>query len=1113
MYKKYTEKIGIPIGYVHKLLLVMRLTTIILIATIMQVSAGTYAQKITLSEKNASLTKIFKKIRSQSGYDFVFTSSTLKGALPVNVSVTNADLNDVLKEIFSEQPLNYYIEEKAVIVKVKKTGLSFGKLAFIKITGSVKDTTGLPLPNVSVLNKTTGKTVVTNVQGAFILDADAGDRLVFSLIGFTKKEIVVGTQTSLNVILREESGQLEQVVVTALGIKKTARSLSYSVQEIKGEELTRNKDANFVNSLVGKIAGVTINASASGIGGATRVVMRGPKSINGNNNVLYVIDGIPMSYTVGGQISGVFAGVTGSDGISAVNPDDIESISALTGAAASSLYGSAGQGGVILITTKSGKAGKTSLSYSNNSNFFNPFVMPEFQNTYGQSEPGSYYSWGEKLADQSTYKPRDFFQTGNNITNSLTFSTGSEKNQTYVSAAILNGKGIIPNNELTRYNFTVRNTSKFLNDKLTLDLNVMYSKQHEQNMFSQGLYHSPIVPIYLFPPGADIETYKAYERYDATRLFPTQFWPFSDDQFRMQNPYWITNREFFTNGINKMLTGATLKYKILDWLDITGRVRMERNTSQPDVKLYASTNQLFAGPGGMFRYGNYITEQKYFDLIAGINKKVNDFTFTGNFGYTNNNESNNEGVGVEARIPIGAVPNQFTTGNAAGEATAPRAERKSNQGLFVTGEVAYKNTFFLTASHRTEWWSSLYGTDKLYLSYPSVGTAVVVSDLLKMPENIISFAKIRANYSWVGNPPPSYLTILTLPQSNGIVNSSSGVRPTTGLRPENTKGWEVGANVKFLRNKLTLDVALYDTKTYNQLFNIPISQTSGYSSFYLNAGQVNNKGIEASLSYNGKIGPVNMESSATFTLNRNKVAKLMKNYYDDITGGNFSSDTLDKGGAGSYSMKIITGGTLSAIYTSTLLLDEHGDVVLQKGGVSTDDKHVIYSGEASPDYTIGYRNNFNYKNFNFGFVLFGRFGGVGVSATQAMMDAYGVSKTSADARDAGYIMLNNEKYTSLQDYYRVMGNGLNGVLSQYVYSATNVRLKEVSFGYTLPGKYLKNKLQSINFSVIGQNLFMFYNKAPFDPESAASAGTYYQGIDYFMQPSLRSLGFSVKAQF
>lgn len=1094
----------------------MRISLILLFSIILQLSAKDgYAQRtrIPISMNNASIEQVLNKIEETSDFVFLYNNKIIQTDRIISVQNENGQILELLNEVFRNTNIVYTVVDKQIILSTNKLNVISQNPAF-QLKGVVKDAKGEPLIGVNVKVKGSGKGTITDVEGNFTIQVPKGEILEISYVGYETQFVNVKENTPLDIKLQEDNNVLNEVVVTALGIKREEKALSYNVQQIKSEDLVTVKNANFMNSLVGKVAGVTINASSAGIGGAARVVMRGPKSINYDNNALYVIDGIPMT-NGGGQINDLYSCSTSSDNISSVNPEDIESVSVLTGAAASSLYGSIGQNGVILVTTKSGISGKPRLTYSNSTSFLTPFVMPRFQNTYGQTEEGSFSSWGEKLDTPSDYSPKDFFQTGNSVTNALTFSAGTEKNQTFISAAVLTAKGIIPNNTLRRYNFTFRNTVKLLEDKLAVDFNMMYIYQKEKNMFAQGLYHNPLVPIYLFPPGGNINNIQAFERHDASRNFPTQYWPFADDQFRMQNPYWITNRENFKKENNRLFTGVSVKYNLFDWLRLEGRTKLERTNSTPETTLAASTNPLFAGDGGRYYRGQSANEQYYFDMLANIEKSINeDFSVVGNIGYSRT-DNKDLSQSVESYIPLGAIPNLFTTDNSAGVADSYLPSRKSFQALFGNAELSYKRMIYLSASYRSDWWSQLYGTGKLYITYPSVGTSVVLSDLLNIHSDIVSFIKVRGNYTIVGNPPPAYVTgTLTYPVSSGSPDFSNGIKPSLTLQPERTKGVELGFNLKMFKNKLNLDVTLYHTRTYNQIFNVPISASSFYSSFYINAGQVNNKGIEAALGYNGKIGNVDWESNATFTMNKNKVVKLIKDYYDAETDQYITRDAIEKGGAGSYSMKVAVGGTLSDVYTTTLKMDNQGRyVVVNKGKVSADDKTIIFAGQAAPDCTIGYTNSFSWKNINLSFSVFGRFGGIGVSATQAMMDSYGVSEQSAKARERGNVKINGLPLSGVKDYYTVMGNGVNGVLSEYVYSATNVRLKNLSIGYTIPGKWLHNKIKSINLAFTGENLFMFYNKSPFDPENTASTGTYYQGIDYFMQPSLRSLGFSVRMDF
>lgn len=397
-----------------------------------------------------------------------------------------------------------------------------------KVTGTVTDVSGEPLIGVSVIVKGTQFGTQTNIDGEFSINAKQGDVLKFSYIGYKSQEITVSSASTINVVMEEDSKTLDEVVVTALGIKKEAKTLSYNVQKVGTEELTRIADANFVNNLNGKVAGVTINSAASGVGGGARVVMRGAKSISGNNNALYVVDGIPMldMSRAATQPEGVYEGASQTgDPLSAINPDDIENISVLSGPSAAALYGSAAANGVVMITTKKGAEGQTSVTISNNTTFQRVAVLPEFQTSYGASETGSYLSWGSKLAQKSTFNVADFFQTGYNVTNSAALTTGTARNQTYLSIATTNAEGVVHNNDYSRYNATVRNTTKMANDKLTMDLSFMLSQINEKNMTSQGLYHNPIVPLYLFPAGEDFRLMQAYQRYNAERGLMDQYFP------------------------------------------------------------------------------------------------------------------------------------------------------------------------------------------------------------------------------------------------------------------------------------------------------------------------------------------------------------------------------------------------------------------------------------------------------------------------------------------------------------------------------------------------------------------------------------------------------------
>ena len=520
-----------------KLPLVMRISLILLFAVVLQLSAENgYAQRtrIPISMNNASIEQVLNKIEEISDFVFLYNDKTIQTNRIVSVRNTNGKIMDILDEVFRGTNIVYTVVDKQIILSTNKLDVVAQNPSF-PLKGVVKDVKGEPLIGVNVKVKGAGKGTITDFDGKFILQVVKGDILEISYVGYVSQSIKISDSKALDIVLTEDTKVLNEVVVTALGLKRETKSLTYNVQQVSSDEITKVKDVNMMNSLAGKVAGVSINSSSAGIGGGARVVMRGTKSISGNNNALYVVDGVPLPSSYGTQPGGRYEGAGQSgDGISYFNSDDIESISVLSGSAAAALYGSAAANGVVLITTKKGAAGKTSVSYNNNSTFYSPFVMPKFQNSYG-SEPGEWFSWSSKLDTPSSYDVNDFFQTGYNVANTVSLTTGNDKNQTYVSVGTVNGRGIIHNN------------ASMLNDKLHLDVSFMYSNVKEQNMLAQGEYGNPLVPVYLFPRGEDIEKYRYYERYDIERNIDVQYWPLGENGLSMQNPYWVTDRNMYIN--------------------------------------------------------------------------------------------------------------------------------------------------------------------------------------------------------------------------------------------------------------------------------------------------------------------------------------------------------------------------------------------------------------------------------------------------------------------------------------------------------------------------------------------------------------------------------------
>lgn len=928
-----------------------------------------------------------------------------------------------------------------------------------------------------------------------------------SYIGHKTQEVAIPANGNVTITLESESRQIEEVVVTALGIKRSEKALSYNVQKVGNENLTTVKSTNFMNSLNGKIAGININASAAGMGGATRVVMRGPKSITQSNQALYVIDGVPITNTShGGESSSMYASQPGSEGIADINPEDIESISVLSGPAAAALYGSAAAQGVIMITTKKGKEGKVSVTVSHSSQFANPFIMPEFQNSY-INKPGDIKSWGSKTASTyGAYEPKGFFNTGSNIQNNISLTAGTDKNQTYLSVGTTNASGILPNNRYDRYNVTFRNSTSMLNDKLTLDFNFNYINEADRNLTAQGQYFNPLTSVYLFPRGESFDAVRTFELYDATRGIYVQNWNFGD-ALKMQNPYWVTNRMVRENKKSRYMLSGSLKYKVNDWLDITGRLRYDDASTKQEDKRYASTIDLFAhSKYGYYGYGKINDQSLYGDLMANINKSFDVYSLSanigGSFSRTKYDLTGYQG-GLKAPSNL-FTPNAIDYGMVTNDNRPIYDLHKHNiNSVFANVELGWKSMLYLTLTGRNDWDSALDGTSNESFFYPSVGASAVVSSMVQLPR-FINYLKVRGSWASVGSAISPNITSpwrYTYNPASGTYSTVTYKFPTT-FYPERTNSWEAGISARFLNNALTFDVTVYQSNTRKQTFLRSIPPTDGFTQEYIQTGNVRNRGIELAIGYNRNFGDLSWNTSFTYSANRNKIIKLL----DD------ENEVLKQGGLSGAEIILKKGGTMGDVYMTTdFARDAEGNIAVddKKGVLQTNLNNPLYRGSVLPKANIGFSNEFAWKGFNFGFLITARFGGIVLSQTQAILDSYGVSKASAVARDNGGIAVNGGRVNT-ESYYSVVG-GDNPIWSEYIYSATNARLQEAHIGYTFPKKFLKGA--ELSLGLTANNLFFIYNKAPFDPEAVASTGTYYQGFDYFMQPSLRTIGFNVKVKF
>lgn len=1087
-------------------------------------NAGAMAQNVQMKLGKVSVKQAIATLKDKSGYSFVYEMNDLDLNKKVDVNATT--LSESIQQILNGQQVNYEIKGNTVIVKHQGVTKDQKENATHTVSGIVKDENGLPIIGATVKVRGAQMGVVTDIDGKFSLKTSVGSVLTVSYIGYKTQDIKVPEGGSLNIKLEPESKQLNEVVVTALGIKRSQKALSYNVQQVTSDELIRNKDANFINSLAGKVAGVNINTSSAGVGGASKVVMRGAKAIEQSSNALYVIDGVPM-FNLGQEGGKGFESSGTTEAIADINPEDIESMSVLTGAAAAALYGSRAANGAIVITTKKGKVGHTEVTFSQNTEFLSAFRLPEFQNRYGTGSQLSSVevadkSWGKRLNEVNSYgyDPKsDYLKTGVVTTETVTLSTGSEKNQTYLSASAVNSAGIVPNNKYNRYNFTFRNTTSFLQDRMTLDVGASYIKQNDLNMVNQGSYSNPLVEAYLFPRGDDWQTIKMYERYNTQRKIYTQYWPQGLNEFTGQNPYWINYRNLRTNFKDRYMLNAGLTYKILDWLNVAARIRVDNSANKYERKLYASSNTtLTEGSGnGFYAISKTDDKQTYGDLMVNINKSFeNTLSLQANVG-ASLSDIQQDVLSNSGPLRNDLFANKFTVFQLDDSKAARFQSGYHDQvkSLFASVELGYKGAYYLTLTGRNDWPSQLAGPNSTQSSffYPSVGTSFVLSEIFHLPKQI-DYLKARASYASVGLPFPRFLANPTFEWDTALRQWKSKANyPLYNLKPENTTSWEIGLTARFLKH-FNLDVTLYHTTTYNQTFNPQISVSSAYSTLYVQTGSVSNKGIELSLGYKNKWGDFGWASNYTFSTNRNKINELVRNYVHPETGTVINKDRLDVGGHGQAHFILKEGGTLGDLYSlSDIKRDSQGRVYIDNEGKVYTDNNVgdIKLGSVFPKCNMAWRNDFSWKGLNVGLMFSARFGGIVYSATQATLDTYGVSETTAQARDLGYVEVNGGDHINPETWYTTIGSK-NGVPQYYTYSATNIRLQEASIGYTIK----KNKLWNvgdITLSLVGRNLLMLYCKAPFDPEATASTGNYYQGIDYFMTPSTRSIGFNVKVKF
>ncbi|MGV3686498.1 MAG: SusC/RagA family TonB-linked outer membrane protein [Daejeonella sp.] len=1106
----------------------MKLTFILITLALMNVYSNGYSQKVTLAGKNASLEDFFSTIKTQTGYVFFYDLDLLKTARPVTLRLKDANLSEALELLFNNQPLEYSIENKTIVIseklsaRARRAALKMQSAVLVDIRGKVVDSKGETLPGVSVRVKGSATGTTTDVQGNFSLNAPDNAVLVFTYIGFVSQEVAVNGRTTINVTLTDDSQVLGEVVVTALGIEREAKSLAYSAQTVTADKLNEAKETNLINSLQGKVAGVTITRNATGPGSSSKVLLRGSRSIYGNNQPLYVIDGVPLDNTSLSQGGGTVGGRDGGDGIGMLNSDDVETMTILKGASAAALYGSQGQNGAIIITTKRGKAGKISVDYTGNTSIDQTNILPQVQNVYGQGSGGVYNansetSWGPRMTGQPvtlwngntipmTAQPdrlKDFFRVAQSLSNTISVNGGSEKLQTYFSYGNTRAQGILRNHDLNRHNIDFKLDNQ-ISSKLSFSSKLTYIVESVDNKPYLNERIDVVSRIYRAPVSIPLSEMQDYEYTDALGNRRQSYW--KPGSVFLSNPYWALNRHLFFEKKDRILGLLSAKYKFTDWLDLQVRGSIDKTIRKTDERMYEDSYHS-AGQGAVYALTKYDGQGTNVDALLSFKRTLSKkFDLNGYVGGSIQ-ESRFEGLNFNAnglnKLDFFYVHNAK---NPRGSNYASRTPQV--QSLYATTTLAYNNYLYLDLTARNDWSSALPKENQSYF-YPSAGLTAIVSDMVTMP-SWVSYGKARVTLANAGYGGTQYLDRNYFSVGPGGVITTPTTRSLGDYKPELTSSFEAGLDWRFFKNRLGFDLTYYKTQTKNQLLAIATPYASLFRNQYINAGLIQNDGVELTL--NGtplQKGAFSWDLSVNYAKNNNKVIRLT----DELKSAIIIDDRQ-------VMIRAAEGGRYGDMYMINWKKDAQGRRLVDANGRVMLTGKDSYVGNYNPNYMMGVSNSFSFKNLALSFLIDYRNGGTVISGTQAIMDSDGASERSLEGRENGLVLdayteagVKNTKSISAESYWASVGNW-SPVGDLYAYSGTNLRLREVVLGYKLPEKLMAktNLIKAAKLSLVGRNLFFFHRDAPFDPEMATGTGN-TGGVEFASLPSTRNIGLNLKLSF
>jgi TonB-linked SusC/RagA family outer membrane protein len=1130
---------------------------ILLLGVLMVTGTGLHAQKVTKSFQAENLKSVLKEIEKQTGLSIMYQTDEVNENKLITASFADATIEMVLQRVLDSN-LTFSIDNKMIVIhkrgNERDVGVRADGVKSMEVKGLITDRRREPLIGVTVKLRGTAEGVVTNLDGEFTLKNIPENALLeVSYVGMQAQTISVAGNSRLEIVMLDASEQLQEVIVTAMGIERKSESLTYATQQISNRELTRAKDVNFVNSLQGKSAGLTITPNASGAGGgSSRIVLRGQSSIMGNNQPLIVLDGIPMSNGMSSQTSDLLTGTArdGGDLLSTINPDDIANISILKGPNAAALYGSAANNGVIIITTKSGRDGKVRVDVSSNLTLETPLVYPRQQTEFGMPINGTaidYNAWGERIADMTddqlamfpylTSNPRnnvtDFFNTGQTYNNSIAISGGTEFVNTYFSYGNTIQKGLIDKNTFERHNFLVKESFSLFDRRLKLDFSLNYVNQTTNNRPVIGKAKGVLPGLYRTPAAVDLRyfdknrTVIADENHNLVTMTggnrnlvgePVQNFPWLANDSWMNNPYFMLDAVRDQAIRERVMVTATARYDIVQGLNAQARFSFDKSNDQGTITEQASIKRdKDQTIGGSYWGSRNSMKEIYSDYLLTHDNEIDGISFSATVGTSFkriNHRSlymykHNDSTFVKPNVawPIEGAnqsQNQLIRGLLGGADS--NNQKNWEAAVFATGQVGFFGKGYIDFSIRNDWAKAFqqFATPGNYKSFPyySVGGNVLLKEVIPLEMRKVDALKLRASYSVVGNSVPNRLYAA---RYFNPLTGEVGARMAAfdNPRPETTESVELGLDGVLFDNKLDFDITMYQAVMENQFMEI--STSTGVRK-PVNSGKVRNRGVELSSNYNWRFNRnFRWVTGLTFSFNDNKILET----YTALDG------TKVEIFVGPQSLgiqsKYLVGGSYGDMYGRSFRYNREGTQI----DVNADGKPQInptydrFLGNTTARVNFGWNNTFVYKDLALYVLLDGKIGGKVISLTEAEYDQYGLSQRSADARNTnnGMVTLPDGQQVTARNYYEATGE------NQYncVFDATNVRLREMSLGYTFTNVFGVSK--NLTLSAIARNLGFLYKTSPIDPDISVSAANGVGGIESFSLPTTRSFGFNIKVTF